>query len=164
MIQPSYAFKACTKASRLSISRWFVGSSRIRICGASIAAIAISSRAFCPPDKCSTGLSTISAPMPAAPSLARNCVGNSFGRRRCICCKAVSPGTSSSSWCCAKKPTRSFAARCRPPDNGNKRSASNFDKVDLPSPFAPSKAMRSSPSSRRSRLRSTGLPSYPTAT
>ena len=49
--------KASTSASRLSMSRWLVGSSRISICGASSVASSSESRAFCPPDSRPTTVS-----------------------------------------------------------------------------------------------------------
>ncbi len=47
---PEYSVSASTSASRLSMSRWLVGSSRISRCGASMVASSSDSRAFCPPD------------------------------------------------------------------------------------------------------------------
>ena len=48
---PEYSVSASTSASRDSISRWLVGSSRISRCGASMVASSSDSRAFCPPDR-----------------------------------------------------------------------------------------------------------------
>ena len=159
MTAPEYSFNAMTSASRLSISRWFVGSSRIRICGASIVAISINSRAFCPPESRFAGISTISAPNPAPPRRARTLLSDSSGRSRIRWVNALSSSSSSSSWCCAKNPTRNFPdLNCSPAIKGS-LSASSLERVDLPSPLAPSRAMRSSLSSRKSSRERIALPS-----
>ena len=47
---PSNALIACDRYAIVVMSRWFVGSSRKRMCGDACAAAANTTRAFCPPD------------------------------------------------------------------------------------------------------------------
>ena len=84
---PPYSVSASTSASRLSMSRWLVGSSRMIICGASSAASKSDSRVFCPPDSRPTSVVTMSAPIPPAASRPRSFPGGSSGLSRCRCCK-----------------------------------------------------------------------------
>ena len=70
---PSKSASAFTSASRASMSRWLVGSSRISSCGASRVASASSSRAFSPPDRFATGVSARSASRPKRASWPRTC-------------------------------------------------------------------------------------------
>jgi hypothetical protein len=61
------------------MSRWFVGSSRIRRCGASMVARSSESRAFCPPESFAVNVSAWSAPRPKPASRARSRAGASVG-------------------------------------------------------------------------------------
>ena len=72
---PPYSVSASTSASRLSMSRWLVGSSRMIRCGASSVAISRLSRAFCPPDSRPTSVVATSAPSPPAASRAAELAG-----------------------------------------------------------------------------------------
>ena len=65
---PSYSLRPWISASRLSTSRWLVGSSRISRCGAWKVASVNSSRAFSPPESFRPRVSAFSWPKPVAAS------------------------------------------------------------------------------------------------
>ena len=67
----------------------------------------------------------------------RSLPGGSSGRSRCRCCSGVSSSSSSSTWCWAKYPTRSFDEASFRPLIGASRSESSFAKVDLPCAVLP---------------------------
>ena len=78
MTAPGNSLTASTRASRLSMSRWLVGSSRIRSCGASRHISARASRVFSPPERWRAWVSACSWPRPKRASQARVCCSRSL--------------------------------------------------------------------------------------
>ena len=156
---PGKSLSAWISDSRLSMSRWLVGSSRMNRFGPSkadkphqqprlLAARQILGR------RCSSSRSPgRTARRARAPWLpARPASAGAHARRR------FPPGRRSSSWCCAKIATFSRGATVIVPVSGFSRPASSLAKVDLPLPLAPSSAMRSSASMRSVSCFRIGLP------
>ena len=92
MTAPGNSLTASTRASRLSMSRWLVGSSRIRSCGASRHIRASARRVFSPPERWRAWVRAWSWPRPKRASQARVACSRSAGRRTWTCWIGVSLG------------------------------------------------------------------------
>ena len=155
---PPYSVSASTSASRLSMSRWLVGSSRMIICGASSAASSSASRVFCPPDSRPTSVVDDIRADPARrqppAQLPRRLVRPQplqVLQRRLVELQLVH-------LMLGEIPHPELRGRHLPPAIGASRSESSFASVDFPCPFCPRSAIRSSWSILRFSPRSTGRP------
>jgi hypothetical protein len=87
------------------MSRWLVGSSRIRNCGASKHMRHKARRAFSPPERCAAFVPARAASSPKRARRARTDCSVSFGSRAITWRIGSWSGSRSSIWCWAKKPT-----------------------------------------------------------
>ena len=138
---PGTAFSAASSASRLSRSRWLVGSSRISTFAPEWTRIASDSRRRSPPDRPSSGFSASSPENRKSPEQ-RPRLGRASARSRAASPRAPSarvPAPSSSA-CWERKPSltlwpvRSFPSTrpAQPPPSSSRRPASVSISVVLP--------------------------------
>mmetsp|Transcript_25421 Transcript_25421/g.79208 ORF Transcript_25421/g.79208 Transcript_25421/m.79208 type:complete len:223 (+) Transcript_25421:139-807(+) len=157
---PSNLFSAMARPSMVSRSRWLVGSSKSRMCGADQASSAKARRLFCPPLRFFTGCNARSPWRPKRPRYLRasstvTSLVPSFlmppGPRRRMCTTESCSGSIISMWCCVKRASESLACLLTAPSVGCKEPSSSFRKVDLPAPLGPTMATRESQSTPKFR-------------
>mmetsp|Transcript_20084 Transcript_20084/g.56942 ORF Transcript_20084/g.56942 Transcript_20084/m.56942 type:complete len:90 (-) Transcript_20084:215-484(-) len=74
---------ASMSASMVSMSRWFVGSSRTMRCGSHCVTMAMATRLFCPPLSVFTRRMAMSPWMPTRPNMLRTSWSVQFGNLAC---------------------------------------------------------------------------------
>mmetsp|Transcript_67061 Transcript_67061/g.125296 ORF Transcript_67061/g.125296 Transcript_67061/m.125296 type:complete len:113 (+) Transcript_67061:64-402(+) len=99
---------ASMRASIVSMSRWFVGSSRYNRCGLLCVMMANATRLFCPPESVLIVRKAMSPLMPNLPSTVRASWSLMPGYLACTQSTDVAAKSKPSTWCCAKVPTRMF--------------------------------------------------------
>ena len=142
---PSYCVSASPRASILSMSKLFVGSSRTMMCGAASASPANTTRAFCPPERSRISIVCAWPSRPNRPKRARafpslspgvsswNCMIKSTG--------LLSIGRTSTK-CWLYLPTFKNRLRTTSPSITSRSPISRLSSVDLPTPLGPTMAMR----------------------
>mmetsp|Transcript_31492 Transcript_31492/g.74851 ORF Transcript_31492/g.74851 Transcript_31492/m.74851 type:complete len:98 (-) Transcript_31492:2129-2422(-) len=89
---PSNFFTASMSESMVSMSRWFVGSSRRRMCGTDHVALQKATRLFCPPDSVRMGCVCQWPDMPKRPIRLRTSSGVRAGSVARPCSRRCSRG------------------------------------------------------------------------
>ena len=159
---PSKLFNAIARASMVSRSRWFVGSSRSMMCGCFHASSANARRDFCPPDRNLTGLVANSPLRPNLPRYARASSSGISESKLFMCATQSSSRFMDSRWCWLNLASRSLVCRLTHPCVGRMSPSRSLRKVDLPAPLGPTMATLESMSRPKSRFSyRVSYPSYP---
>ena len=147
---PGNASSAASRASRLSRSRWFVGSSSTRKFAPDATVTASASRRRSPPESTATGFSTSS--QPEKRNRPSSDIASGRARFVIVCTHwSTEPRVSSSASCCEKyagiTPWPSWIF----PFAASRRPSSVSSSVVLPEPFGPTRATCSPRSSANGR-------------
>ncbi|MNY07889.1 hypothetical protein D3C86_1407130 [compost metagenome] len=139
---PSYCCKAWIRMLTDCMSRWLVGSSRIRKLESVVRDLARATLDFSPPESTLIFLKTSSPVNRKQPRIPRSSVSVCLGAKACSSSKMVLSRCSDSSWCWAKKVVVTLWPVSHLPVNFSV-PAMILSKVDLPLPFAPISAILS---------------------
>mmetsp|Transcript_29434 Transcript_29434/g.59348 ORF Transcript_29434/g.59348 Transcript_29434/m.59348 type:complete len:207 (+) Transcript_29434:211-831(+) len=152
---PLNALIASASESIDSMSKWFVGSSRKRMCGVHSAMYANTRRDFCPSDMCRIGCVCISPETPKRPTLLRQASISSFfsGNMAAMYSSGVLSMSSWSVECWWYLAIRKCECFFTSPLVGVSSPNMSFSSVDFPAPLGPMRAIRESRSTDSSRLR-----------
>mmetsp|Transcript_46813 Transcript_46813/g.111377 ORF Transcript_46813/g.111377 Transcript_46813/m.111377 type:complete len:158 (-) Transcript_46813:1642-2115(-) len=149
------------RASTLSMSKWFVGSSRIRISGLLQVILAKQTRAFCPPESSFIGRRCAWDGKPNCPK--HLCANSglsvpapkrrSSGEVRNSTADICRAGAISSK-CCEYRPTTRPRLCTISPEQGSETLPTRLRSVDFPAPFGPTTTTRIDESTRKLRSES----------